>query len=485
MAYVTEEALADDTGATLVGFKQTLQNSALPGAVHRDVNQKLGEIISITDLGIVADGTNQTIPIIAKLKAAFGASDQVTVIIPANVRWNPQAVLSNTDIKKLERLILLDLGGNNSAHKPGENTKILGLFAPDAAGADEDTYWGVTSGHHPVLMLNNTGTAGSGGAEEGFASLLVARGWFEDGVDENKQFRGAMIAQYRRAFLDHAKWEYVFRSLSPWSAFEPGVRYTRWSAATSYNLTDHIQTNDGLVYECVAAGTSGTTAPSHFSGVEPDGTVAWKFIDSNDRLVFGFDQWGRVKSNGANHSTDLVAWKQATVDDASVAIVRTSGTGASRRVRHIDEPTDAQGFEVPMPYWEANGEPGLGQTLYDPAGNTVLRAAGTGEGVLLFKLRKYGAVAADRATTPSVEHYSTVYLNNSAPTEVTGLSDGSDFQEVTLISLNSGVTKLKHSSSFFLQGSQDLVMSEFDSVTLHKIPGNITNRWIEVGRSKK
>jgi hypothetical protein len=52
-----------------------------------------------------------------------------------------------------------------------------------------------------------------------------------------------------------------------------------WAATTAY-VVNQIVTASGNVYACTTAGTSGSTAPSHASGLATEGTVTWRYLGS-------------------------------------------------------------------------------------------------------------------------------------------------------------------------------------------------------------
>lgn len=345
-APVLSSELGAVTGADLVGFQQAGSETG-----ERTVADKLSEFFTATDLdGLDADGTDQTAAFITAVDAEVTDTERKVIIVPPNFVWHPQQFFNDPDIRVKQRLNILDLGGMNASRTSGENTKIFGIFGSDA-DATEDTYWGSTSGHHPVLMLNNMGTAESDSAEHGLMSLLFARGYWTTGDEANKSFRGAAIAQYRRSVLDTTQWEFVLRSLAPWEALADGIQFERWIALTAYDVDDYVLTDGNYIYKCTVAGTSSSTYPTHTTGTAVDGTVTWQYIDSNDRLVFGVDQQGRLKTNGASTATDLAAFKQASTDTSASAVLRVSGTGASKSVYLIGEPTNAGSAIVSSPHF--------------------------------------------------------------------------------------------------------------------------------------
>lgn len=63
--------------------------------------------------------------------------------------------------------------------------------------------------------------------------------------------------------------------------------YPAWSPNTAYNVGTRVTVN-GNIYQCVIAGTSGTTAPSETStGLLniTDGTVTWQYVDKVDSSI--------------------------------------------------------------------------------------------------------------------------------------------------------------------------------------------------------
>ena len=464
--------IAGQDGASLVGY-----SLGVTGASTRDVQEVLREFPMITDFtGVAADGTNQSTDIISALTGAYNTGDRVTMGIPANVKWHPMTVMAG--IQDLDRTVLIDFGGRNAADVGAENTKILGLFAVDP-DATEDTYWGSTSGHHAVFLLNNLGTSASTSADIGRMSLLFARGYFSD---DDQQFKGALIQQYRRSEVDTTIWEHVWSSLNPWAVLADGVTYTRWVANTAYALNVYVVTPAGTVLKCTTAGTSGATAPVITIGSSgADGTVAWLAVDSNDRQVFSFDQLGRVKSNGANVITDLVAFKQAVTDSATVAVVRVSPTGINRKTRLYLESTDALGDEYSAPYIQ--GGDGFLE-FRDEVNGLAAIMEGENLGWKMQMQRNAWATATDADTTPTVANSSTLYLANTGATSITDFDNGTEGQILEVIATNANTT-LVHSANLTLTGSTNIAMTAYSSVTFRRVPTSISARWVEIARSIK
>lgn len=50
--------------------------------------------------------------------------------------------------------------------------------------------------------------------------------------------------------------------------------YSKWKTATEYRLREYV-TQNGMLYECITAGTSGTIGPTGTDAEIIDGTVTW------------------------------------------------------------------------------------------------------------------------------------------------------------------------------------------------------------------
>ncbi|MHA7139863.1 hypothetical protein ACRTEV_21780 [Rossellomorea arthrocnemi] len=69
-----------------------------------------------------------------------------------------------------------------------------------------------------------------------------------------------------------------------WICIRTGIANNNpWVEDTNYNENTIINSN-GHVYKCITGGTSGTARPTHTSGVVPDGTLQWEYV--NDLAIF-------------------------------------------------------------------------------------------------------------------------------------------------------------------------------------------------------
>jgi len=73
------------------------------------------------------------------------------------------------------------------------------------------------------------------------------------------------------------------------------VRGKVWVADTAYSQFDHIEV-EGRCYSCSTAGTTGTTTPTHTSGVAVDGTAAWTYITYSTYLD---DYYNQIQASGS------------------------------------------------------------------------------------------------------------------------------------------------------------------------------------------
>lgn len=62
-----------------------------------------------------------------------------------------------------------------------------------------------------------------------------------------------------------------------WCTTAGHINSIAWAATTAKVLGDRVNAND-KVYQVTVAGTTGSTAPSHTSGIATDGTVTWAYV---------------------------------------------------------------------------------------------------------------------------------------------------------------------------------------------------------------
>ena len=63
------------------------------------------------------------------------------------------------------------------------------------------------------------------------------------------------------------------------------AEFVTWSAGLAVTYGQRMQNDDGVIYWCVSAGTTGATAPDHLDGDEADGTVTWRVVNRRRRQL--------------------------------------------------------------------------------------------------------------------------------------------------------------------------------------------------------
>lgn len=125
------------------------------------------------------------------------------------------------------------------------------------------------------------------------------------------------------------------------SLSEPRVLPPLWQPGTAYTMGDEVQ-HSGTFYAARATGVSGTTPPSHLSGIASDGALDWRAdnrstyprfvaIDfASEReyalLVSGSNMLTEI--GGQTHGNELLQSRDILLDDAPW-VPATTGTGLS------------------------------------------------------------------------------------------------------------------------------------------------------------
>lgn len=105
-----------------------------------------------------------------------------------------------------------------------------------------------------------------------------------------------------------------------------------WLASTSYAVGDLVYNNNSK-YAATTAGTSGSTAPSHTSGIASDGSVSWIFVENliaNDTFLGNLyffigkpTEWANEASPDAPKNSDIALYQE--LDDL-IALKRINST---------------------------------------------------------------------------------------------------------------------------------------------------------------
>jgi hypothetical protein len=109
--------------------------------------------------------------------------------------------------------------------------------------------------------------------------------------------------------------------------------YPAWKATTKYNVGDTVIANS-KVYQCTAAGTSGSTSPNVTSGTATDGTVTWTYLSASLLCTLGTlaGNYLNIKFSGDKiaNSGNLImfnATNNTNITDITVENCIIAGTG--------------------------------------------------------------------------------------------------------------------------------------------------------------
>ena len=455
--------ITSSTGADEITF-----TASGTGAEEVTVEAHLNGLPLITDFGgIVADGTDQTAEIVAWLGSLSSTTSKLYVI-PYNCRFERASVIDAMPTG----IIFLDLSGLNDYNNTGDVSKRIGFMSGDEAA--NDTALTISSGHHPAIMFNNFGTAGSTSGNEMNMSLIYARNMFALG---NNGYR-EVAAQILKRSSGNDWWEWNFNRIAPWLAIASD--YERWSASGD-GVDDKYYMHAPNIYKCTTAGTFGGTGPSHTSGSASNGTATLEWVCTNEENILALDEYGRLRTNGGT-ATDLVSFKQRADDPASSATVTLQAGGTTKNVILALTPTDGSAVATVQPQLKASVASGLEVRKSD---DSAQLAQFTDAGGAKFNAFRLGStVATDADTTPSVAGVGTLICTNTGATSITALDGGTDNQIVVVFATN-GNTTLVHSSTLMLTGSANQTLTAYSSITFAKVPTAISDRWIEIARSIK
>lgn len=418
--------------------------------------------------GIVADGATDCT---TALLAAMNAIGSGLFVIPYNVKYDRPTLMATLDTS----VLILDLSQINDFSAPGETTKHIGIVSSDEAV--NDTHWNIDSAHHPVVALNNYGTAGSISAASRLATIIWNAGQFSLGAANKLGYRSCALQQFAKSSSGDF-WIWHIRSLAPWVSIDG--QYEEWASGQVIASTGIYRSSSVGQYVSASAGTTGATEPTWTSGTMSDGGVDWTYLDSIDRTIISIDQYNRMLI-GAGSFTYTFEHQVGLTDPNGNYAARWVARGVSKTAEHRLVPTDSGSNQVDMPFFRAQDTVGL-RLMNAAASTDLIRFDANGTSVKQLQL--LSATAADADTTPSVAGISTLYLTNTGATSITALDGGIDDQLVVLIATNANTTLIS-SSTLLLTGSANQALTAFSSVSFKKVPAGISDRWIEIARSIK
>lgn len=462
--------LAATTGSTLVGFI-----ASIAGSTTRTVRDKLRDIFSATDRGAVADkSTDNTASILSAAIAASAAGINM-ILVPFGCKYDRTALLE--DVTFPDDVVLFDLSGINDYTAAGESTKHYGIVSRDAA--TDDTAWAIDSGHHPFLLLNNFGSAGTASASARKVSALWAAGQYELGSTDKRGYRAVAIMQFSGNDYSTGFWTWHLRSLAPWAAVAD--QYELWAQGQSISGAGRYRVNGDYHYVSTGAGTTGSTPPTHSSGTVSDGGVSWTAVDSVDRSLIHIRNDGRIMV-GSGSFAETLRIKVSGFDASGTFLADFIATGVSKSVNLKGTPTNGSGTEVVQPFlkWDTTN----GFSVVKSDGSSALISVTDSAGLIISAQAGVGVTDASGDTTPDYAGKYIVYCNPAAPITITAIDGLGDWQQVVMYFGANAVT-LTHSGTLRLTGSVNFVSTVGSSITLRKIPASISNAVWEESRSLK
>lgn len=289
----TSEALAEDTGASLIGWKQDGM-----GAVARAVQDKARERVSIKDFGGVGDG-------VADDTAAVSAAVTYCLASGTWLFWNA-IYLTTASIPNLHSV---------RHYGPGAIKRSGGLYYWDVA--DRDTV--------NIVYCASAGLDANDGIGPSQPMSVVAVKSYLENLG-SRTLRGRWRVQF-------AAGTYT-RGISS-NKLPPFARYLElrgtsqsiqaWATAQAVAFGElRLAKSGAMLYRCVAPGTTGTTEPGARSTTVTDGTVIWSYIGGwlpwvtgeaiaggdyrkNSGKVYVAKSSGTTGATGPTHSTGAVS----------------------------------------------------------------------------------------------------------------------------------------------------------------------------------
>lgn len=187
-------------------------------------------------------------------------------------------------------------------------TKILNQLAPDTQALQNvgllSAYDATNNPGGNLLVSNRGGFVNAGGILQTGASLTptwaATTAYAKDAfiISGDRLYRAAAAGTSGSSTPTHMLGTVVDGTV-PWVFVQAGCSVLSWAATTAYAAGDIVVTSIGIKYRCSVAGTSGSTAPSAISATVPaDGTVTWQFVDTGCSTGFAAG-WIINRGNGA------------------------------------------------------------------------------------------------------------------------------------------------------------------------------------------
>lgn len=230
-----------------------------------------------------------------------------------------------------------------------------------------------------------------------------------------------------------------------------------WRTGLSYVIGDYI-TSSTKLYQATTAGTSGSTKPSHASGIVSDGGVSWEFIKdyaaaSAAGAITGCALIGNEDDVPLHGFPDVRMQLAGDVlSQSGVKTIFTDNTGAEIFSLGTDLNTDNLYMRL------ASG----GYVRFDNSG----------------KFMQWGNISESsiatsftgNETAPSIVGARVVVFGNSSATSVVDFDGGVGYQRFTVHTSNAQTT-LVHGTNIKLSGGVDKILNP-DEVLMFEMSGN-------------
>lgn len=414
-------------GDALIGVKQSL-----PGSVARTQHSKNADVISVLDLGILNDGTDQTYELLDLFTANAGFRGSWH--IPYGTVFNLETVYAASPVG----LTLNDESSVNWGQPPSYQNKFSNIYSKD--DVDDDMGFMVSSGHHPAILINNFGTSGTTSATVRRSTVVFGAGY--RGGDP---ISGFFQQQYRDT--DTGEWIMSYRlQTSGNAAVAP-----EWDNGVAVTTGDYALTTADRVYKATTTGTTGDTEPTHTSGTASDGGVTWLYI--SDFILDSTRHWWL-------EGGEYAQW------GAKTRLLQTNITG--NRSHWIGVGYEGGSYANDIAWRDVS------------RGTDVLRVSDS-KGLQFNTLMSCNFKSLSGAT-PTLNG-SFGYVNNGVATNMTNMLIPSPQTDayVTLLFAN-GNTTLVHGATLQLKGAANVTVPGNGIMRFLKYQGH-SSSWLEMSRS--
>jgi hypothetical protein len=439
-------------------------------AIERTAQAKMRESVSVTDFGVVANGTDQTTQIVAAF-VSLGLNYDGVILIPGNIKFDFNQVVPAIPYKAVVQFT------NTMQAGSGYRQQLTGIMSnpPDA---NTDTAFAIVDPHYPDVMVNNPRTSGTTSGNAGLSGLSWAQGFYTNGTKGPRiqwqfNFRKSVVRTTEYAGAGVACFE--IRTRFP----ERALNYEDWFNGIVVQINDYILSTNGAFYRALTAGTS-TVAPTFTSGSQTVGGVTWQWEDGswvNFRVPFYIDELGRI-GNLPVPTGQTQLWQQNPEDPENFNVFYEA-SGASKKIQFHFRPTNSGSTRGTVSVFDFTDTAGF--RLLSGDESKIFFIANNTVG---FSLGQYGLRTlqpSDGNTTPSVNSAGQLRVNNSAATSITNFIDASENQEVSLFFTN-GNTTLVHSSALVLKGGINVTPTANQIITLTREP-SASAYWVEKSRN--